>query len=91
VGDTLDMEYDYGAGWEFSIELLSIEEMKRGAGRHYPYVRDGKGKEIFEDTSPYELLEAIQYTDQTGEVPKAVDIFSGKKKEWDYRDFDLEY
>ena len=28
VGDVLEMEYDYGAGWEFTIELLSITEMK---------------------------------------------------------------
>ena len=37
------------------------------------------------------ILEAIKHTDQTGEVPKAVEIFSGEEKEWDYRDFDLEY
>ena len=91
VGDNLDMEYDYGAGWEFSIELLSIEEMKRGRGTHYPYVMDGKGKGIIEDTSPYQLLEEIKHTDQTGEVPRAVEIFSGEEKDWDYRDFDLEY
>lgn len=36
VGDKLSMEYDYGAGWNFEIELLSITEMKRGAGTHYP-------------------------------------------------------
>ena len=46
VGDKLSMEYDYGAGWEFEIELLSISEMKRGAGTHYPYVTDGKGNGI---------------------------------------------
>lgn len=91
VGDALIMEYDYGAGWEFSIELISATEMKRGAGTHYPYVTDGKGKGILEDTSPYELLEAIKHTDQTGEVPRSVEIFSGKEKEWNYRDFDLEY
>jgi hypothetical protein len=91
VGDALTMEYDYGAGWEFSIELMSVTEMKRGAGTHYPYVTDGKGKGILEDTSPYELLEAIEYTDQTGEFPRAVEIFSGKEKEWNYRDFNLEY
>lgn len=91
AGDTLNMKYDYGACWEFSIELLSIEEMKRGAGTHYPYVTDGKGKGILEDTSPYELLEAVHHTDETGEVPRAVEIFSGKEREWDYRNFDLKY
>ena len=29
VGDKLSMKYVYGAGWEFEIELLSINEMKR--------------------------------------------------------------
>lgn len=91
VGDALTMEYDYGAGWEFRAELVSITEMKRGSGSHYPYVTDGKGKGILEDTSPHQLLEAIKHTDETGEVPTAVEIFSGKEKEWDYREFDLEF
>lgn len=90
-GAVLTMEYDYGAGWEFEVELLTITEMKRGAGTHYPYVTDGKGKGILEDTSPYDLLEAISYTDKTGEVPTAVEVLSGKETKWDYRDFDLEY
>ena len=37
------------------------------------------------------IFEAIKHTDQTGEVPRAVEIFSGKEVEWDYMDFDLEY
>lgn len=91
VGDTLTMEYDYGAGWEFEIELLSITEMKRGAGTHYPYVADGKGKGIIEDTSPYELAEIVMKTDADGTLPKITDMYSRKISEWDYRDFDLEY
>ncbi|MEG0368976.1 MAG: plasmid pRiA4b ORF-3 family protein, partial [Hungatella sp.] len=66
VGDKLSMEYDYGAGWKFEIELWSITEMKRGAGTHYPYVTDGKGKGIIEDTSPYELAEIVTKTDKDG-------------------------
>ena len=57
VGDKLSMKYVYGAGWEFEIELLSINEMKRGAGSHYSHVTAGKGKGIMEDISPYELAE----------------------------------
>lgn len=91
VGDTLEMEYDYGAGWEFFIELLSMEEMKRGRGTHYPYVTDGKGKGMIEDTSPYALADIIEKTDRDGIIPKIPDPYSGKEKEWDYRDFDLEY
>lgn len=91
VGDKLSMEYDYGAGWEFEIELLSITEMKRGAGTHYPYVTDGKGKGIIEDTSPYELAEMIEKTDKEGTLPQIMDIYSDKEVSWDYRKFDLEY
>lgn len=91
VGDKLSMEYDYGAGWEFEIELLSITEMKRGAGTHYPYVTDGKGKGIIEDTSPYELVEMSTKTDKDGTLPQIMDMYSGKEVSWDYRKFDLEY
>lgn len=91
VQDKLSMEYDYGAGWEFEIELLSITEMKRGAGTHYPYVTDGKGKGIIEDTSPHELVKIIAKTDTDGILPKITDMYSGKKREWNYRSFNLEY
>ena len=91
VGNKLTMEYDYGAGWKFEIELLSITEMKRGAGTHYPYVTDGKGKGIIEDISPYELAEIIEKTDMNGILPKITDMYSGKEREWNYRKFDLEF
>ncbi|MCH5186697.1 MAG: plasmid pRiA4b ORF-3 family protein, partial [Oscillospiraceae bacterium] len=32
VGDSMTMEYDYGAGWEFNICLMSVTDMKKGAG-----------------------------------------------------------
>lgn len=91
AGDKLSMEYDYGAGWEFEIELLSVSEMKRGAGTHYPYVTDGKGKGIIEDTSPYEIVEIVKKTDHDGTLPRIADMYSGKENEWDYRKFNLEY
>lgn len=91
VGDKLSMKYDYGAGWEFEIELLSITEMKRGAGTHYPYVTDGKGKGIIEDISPYELAEIVERTDKDGTLPQIMDMYSGKEVSWDYRKIDLEY
>lgn len=88
VGDSLTMEYDYGAGWEFSIELVAINKMQRGQGRKYPCVTNGKGKGIIEDTSTYELLEIIDSTNK-GEIPKVWDVFSNQKIDWDYKDFDL--
>ena len=91
VGDKLRMEYDYGAGWEFEIDVLSITEMKRGAGTHYPYVTDGKGKGIIEDTSPYELAEIVEKTDKDGTLPQVMDMHSGKATSWNYKNFDLQY
>ena len=91
VGDVLEMEYDYGAGWEFTIELLSITEMKKGSGNHYPYVTSGQGKGIIEDIPPFELAEIIEATDKTGILPQVCDNFLDEEIEWDYRKFDLEY
>ncbi len=90
VGDKLSMEYDYGAGWEFEIELLSIVEMKPGAGKRYPHVTNGEGKGIIEDTSPYDLAEIIKKTDKDGSLPLVFDEFLDKEVPWDYRKFDLE-
>lgn len=70
---------------------MSITEMKRGAGTHYPYVTDGKGKGIIEDTSPFELAEMVERTDKNGTLPQIMDMYSGKEISWDYRKFDLEY
>lgn len=91
VGDKLSMEYDYGADWEFEIQLLSITEMNRGTGTHYPYVTDGKGKGIIEDTSPYELAEMIEKTDKDGTLPQIMNMYSGEEVSWNYKDFNLEY
>lgn len=49
-----------------------------------------KDKGIIEDTSPYELLEIVKYTDQTGKMPKVAGIPSCEERDWDYRAFDLE-
>lgn len=58
-GDSLSLEYDYGAGWVFDIEFLSSAPMKKGMGTHYPYITDGMGWGIIEDTCPEELLNQI--------------------------------
>ena len=55
-GDSLFLEYDYGAGWIFDIEFLSSAPLKKGTGTHYPYITDGMGWGIIEDTCPEELL-----------------------------------
>ena len=49
VGDEFNMVYDFGAGWAFSIVMLSAVPMKKGTGTHYPYIVSGKGDGIMED------------------------------------------
>ena len=91
IGDSLTMEYDYGAGWEFAIELISTGEMKKGTGTHYPYITGGKGNGIIEDTRPGVLLEYIEQTEKDGILPTYYDFESDREAEWDYRKCDLEY
>jgi len=93
VRDTLDMKYDYSAGWGFSIELIAVSEIKRGAGTHYPYVTNGigKGKRNIEVISPYELKEIIEQIDEIGSIPQVYDSIIGEEKAWDYRNFDLKF
>ncbi len=91
VGDVLEMEYDYGASWKFTIKLVAITEMKKGSGNHYPYVTAGQGRGIIEDRPPFELAEIIEKTDKTGILPQVCDNFLDEEIEWDYRKFDLEF
>lgn len=91
VGDKMEMEYDYGAGWTFDIELVSISPMIKGTGAHYPYITDGAGWGIIEDTCPGELLDYIKQIDETGILPKfEFRYMPSYKMEWDYRRFDIE-
>lgn len=91
IGDRLAMEYDYGAGWEFDIELVSIEEMFFSSYSHYPYITGGKGNGIIEDTSPSILNDYIIQTNTGSSLPTYYDDETEKEVEWDYRNFDLKY
>ncbi len=88
IGDKMEMEYDYGAGWCFDIELVSVEPMKKGMGTHYPYVTDGAGRGIIEDLSIGEWVDYVTKTDETGVKPIYYDVFD-KEVTWDYQRFDL--
>lgn len=90
VEDKMEMEYDYGAGWTFDIELISISPMVKGTGTHYPYITDGAGWGIVEDTCPGELLDYIKQIDETGVLPKIrYHYMPSCEIEWDYRRFDI--
>lgn len=90
VNDKMKMEYDYGAGWIFDIELISISPMAKGTGSRYPYIADGAGCGIIEDTCPGVLFDYIKQIDKTGALPEieSHDISQYKAK-WDYRNFDI--
>lgn len=85
VGDTMTMEYDYGAGWEWTMTLIDIREMAKGTGKHYPFVAEGAGRGIIEDTSPHELQKIIDHIDETGEPIEMQDLVHGWPIKWDYR------
>ncbi|MFQ7293195.1 MAG: plasmid pRiA4b ORF-3 family protein [Monoglobales bacterium] len=89
VGDKITIEYDYGAGWRFDMELISVTEMRRGTGTHYPYITAGEGYGIIEDSFPGVLEDYIEQTDKTGALPMVYSSYEDKEKEWDYRRFDL--
>lgn len=91
VGDRMEMEYDYGAGWTFDIELVSISPMEKGRGTHYPYITDGAGWGIIEDTCPGDLIDYIKQIDETGVLPKfEPHSMPFCTAAWDYRRFDTE-
>lgn len=89
VGDKFEMVYDFGNWWEFEIELISIREMKRGEGRHYPYIADGQGRGIIEEYSSSDMMEFIKETDETGSLPEVTDNRFEYTTNWDYRDFKI--
>lgn len=90
-GDIFTMEYDYGAGWEWTIEYRSSTPMKKGTGKHYPWITDAKGRGIVEDVGPTEFSSMIEHIDKTNEsipVPSPYDF--ERTINWDYRWCDLD-
>ena len=91
VGDILHMEYDYGAGWKFNIKLISVAEMRKGNGNHYPYITDGCGTGIIEDTSPLTLLDYVEQIENAGIIPNYFNYFLNSEKKWDHRVYDKDF
>lgn len=89
IGDEMEMEYDYGAGWIFDIELVSVKTMTKGMGNHYPYVTDGAGRGIIEGLSAGEWADYIKTADETGVPPIYYDAFD-EEVTWDYKRFEIE-
>lgn len=71
AGNRLSMEYDYGAGWEFEIKLLSITGMERGRGRHYPYLPAEREKALLKILPLMNWLKSLRKQIKTGFCPKS--------------------
>lgn len=85
-GDTLEMDYDFGAGYQFNIEVVCEEITDRECD--LPKIENGEGCGIIENSS---LPEMIQYIDQiymTGKTKRPI-YYKGRKEPWDYRKFDV--
>ena len=82
-------QMDYDAFWDYIEELP--EEEQAEAYNHYPYITDGAGWGIIEDTCPSELIDYIKQIDKTGVLPKfEPHSMPFCTAEWDYRRFDIE-
>ena len=89
LGDRIRMEYDFGTTQTFWLELVEIEDMKRGWGRRYPYVLDGAGRGIIDDMSCAELSELVAQIDRNGNTDDPI-YYQERMMPWDYRWFDLD-
>lgn len=88
-GDRIRMDYDFGTTQTFWLELVAVDDMKRGWGRRYPYVLDGAGRGIIDDMSCEELSELIAQIDCTGKTDEPI-YYQERRISWDYRWFDLD-
>ena len=88
-GDRIRMDYDFGTTQTFWLELVAVDDMKRGWGRRYPYVLDGAGRGIIDDMSCEELSELIAQIDRTGKTDEPI-YYQERGISWDYRWFDLD-
>lgn len=89
IGESIQMDYDFGTTQTFHIKLLAIEDMIRGWGNHYPYLLDGAGRGILDDYSSEDLRELIDQIDRNGHTDEPF-YYKERLRPWDYRHFDLE-
>lgn len=87
--DYLEMDYDLGSTTTFKIHFLGYQELKKGTGRHYPYIVSGAGREMMDDLSDFELKEIVNDIDQKGYSKYEFTPGYDRTIKYDYRDFDL--
>ena len=89
VGDKLKMVYDFGTEQAFHLELISIEPMPKGHGKHYPWIADGAGRGILDDRHVEEIKELVAQIDRNGRTDEPI-YYHGCTVPWNYREFDID-
>ena len=82
----LNMVYDYGNNWEFTITVEKIKPMESRTSCRYPYIVDGRGKGIVDDMFVDEVKELMDHIDEENKPGLVASLFKPPYK-WDYRDF----
>lgn len=96
VGERMELIYDYGTEQHFLLTLTAVREMKRGEGRHFPWVTAMNGRGIIDDKPVDELGELIRQIDKNGKTDEPI-YYSRDGSEdraflpapWDINHFDL--
>lgn len=89
IGDRIRMEYDFGTTQTFWVELIRIEDMKRGWDRRYPYILDGAGRGIIDGLPGEELIGLVEQIDRNGQTDEPI-YYQERVLPWDYHWFDLD-
>ena len=72
TGETLEMTYDFSIGQRFLLTHTAVRGMKRGEGRHFPWVKAMNGRGIIEDMPVGELKKLIGQIDRNGKTDEPV-------------------
>ena len=72
IGERMDLTYDFGTEQHFILTLTAIRDMKRGEGRHFPWVTAMNGRGIIDDMASFELEELIRQIDKNGKTDEPV-------------------
>lgn len=96
IGETMELIYDFGTEQHFLLTLTAVRDMKRGEGRHFPWVTAMNGRGIIDDMPVRELEELIKQIDKNGKTDEPVyysrdgiEDRSFLPAPWDINRFDL--
>ena len=72
IGERMELIYDFGTEQHFNITTSAVREMKRGEGRHYPWVTAMNGRGIIDAMPSWELEKLIAQIDENGKTDEPV-------------------